>query len=84
MVWAFQNAEPIIQSSQLTNKKRTKSITTYDFLTLYTQQPHDKLKSENSSIADFAFKRVDKIFIKLSSNAGAYGGIKQRRDLLLV
>ena len=33
--------------------------------------PYDKLKSKLSSIVDFAFKRGDKTFIRLSNNGMA-------------
>ena len=42
------------------------SIGTYDFSTLYTKMPHHNLKYKLSSIVSFAFKGVDKTFIRLS------------------
>ena len=71
--WVLQNSDPIISILQKTNKrKNAKSISTYDFSTLYTKLPHDKLIQRLSGIIDLVFKGGDKSFIKVTSNGYAY------------
>ena len=42
--WVIQNNEPVVESINRLNKKRkAKTISTFDFSTLYTKIPHDKL-----------------------------------------
>ena len=62
-------------------KKCSKSFATYDFSTLFTKLPHDKLKSKLSSIPDFAFNKEDKTFIRLFNNGAAYWGKKTKGRL---
>ena len=51
--WVLQNSDQIIDSlNEINKKKRTKSIATYDFPTLYTKLPHDKLVDKLSSIKE--------------------------------
>ena len=55
--WVIQNNKPVIDTlNKLSNRKAAKSVSTYDFSTLYTNIPHDKLIKTLSSVIDFAFK----------------------------
>ena len=55
--WIIQNNKPVIDTlNKLNNRKAAKSVTTYDFSTLYTNIPHDKLIRTINSVIDFAFK----------------------------
>ena len=57
LFWVLQNANPIIETfDSINKKKRAKSISTYDFSTLYTKLPHDKLLCELSKIIDDVYK----------------------------
>ena len=54
--WIVKNKDPVIDSlNRLSSKNRAKSIATYDFSTLYTKIPHDKLLSVFKEITDFCF-----------------------------
>ena len=40
--WILQNTEPILDKiKNIKRRKGAKSISTYDFSTLYTKRPHD-------------------------------------------
>ena len=74
----------VLQTSDAINiKTLAKSIAVYDFSTLYTKRSHDHLKSKLSFMVDFALKRGDKTFIRLSNNGAAYWG-RKKGDLVLV
>ena len=58
--WIIQNNVPVINSvNQLNKRSAAKSITTFDFSTLYTKIPHDKLIYVLNSLVDFCFKSND-------------------------
>ena len=74
--------DPTIQLFK--NIKLAISITTYDFLTLYTKLPHDKLKSKLSSVVGFPFKMGKKLLLEHLIIVQHTGGRKQKGDLVLV
>ena len=66
--WVIQNSKPVIDNlNKLSNRKRAKSVSTYDFSTLYTNIPHDKLIETLNSVIDFSFK--GRIQEKISVNS---------------
>ena len=80
--WVLQNSEPILQTLKHINKKKNaKSISTYDFSTLYTKLPHDKLLDSLFSIIDFTFNGGNKNFIRLDKNGKAFWGKKVKGSL---
>ena len=55
--WVIQNKDPVIKTlKKLNERNQAKSISTYDFSTLYTKIPHTKLKHVLHEITDFCFK----------------------------
>ena len=69
--WPIQNNIQVIDSIKKLNKRNlAKSITTFDFSTLYTSIPHDKLKNALREIINFGFKGGDKFYIGIT-NYGA-------------
>ena len=75
--WVLQNSQPVIDDIHHINKnKRAKSIATYDFSTLYTNIPHDKLIKRLSSLIDFVFQGGDKNYIRISQRGDAFWGKK--------
>jgi len=65
--WVVSNKDPVIEAlNKLSNRNNAKSVATFDFSTLYTKIPHDKLKSVLNEITDFCFKgcMTSKIWIK--------------------
>ena len=58
--WCVQNKDPILDSiTSLNERKRAKSVSTFDFSTLYTKIPHDKLIEVLDSLIDFCWKGYD-------------------------
>ena len=55
--WVIENSAPVIEKiSNLNNRKKAKSLSTYDFSTLYTKLPHDDLVKNLNRIVDFVFE----------------------------
>ena len=55
--WVIQNNSSVINAiNKLGKRNAAKSINTYDFSTLYTNIPHDKLIQTLNFVVDFAFK----------------------------
>jgi len=58
--WVIQNNVLAIDSvNQLNKRSAAKSITTFDFSTLYTKIPHDKLIFVLNSLIDFCYKHME-------------------------
>ena len=55
--WVIQNNEEVIRSIKKINKRKSaKTISTFDFSTLYTKIPHDKLLEVLNELVDFCFQ----------------------------
>ena len=71
--WVLQNADPVISIlDKINKKKRAKSIATYDFSTLYTKLPHQKLITQLSKVIDLVYKAGDKKYISVSNYGKAF------------
>jgi len=76
--WILQNSDPVIEIMNKINKKqRAKHISTYDFSTLYTKIPHEKLIEKLSYIIDFVYQVGNKSHIVLSTEGHAFWGQKR-------
>ena len=54
--WVIKNSKPVLDRLQeLNTKKRAKSISTFDFSTLYTKLPHKNLVEVLNSLVEFVF-----------------------------
>ena len=52
----IENSAPVIEKlSKLNDGKKAKTISTYDFSTLYTKLPHDDLLKNLDRMVDFVF-----------------------------
>ena len=60
-------------------KKTAKRISCYDFSTLYTNIPHDKLLEKLNNLVDFAFKGGNCNNICFNFNGTAYWGRKAKK-----
>ena len=70
--WTIQNSCPVISSiNKLNKRKAVKSMSTFDFLTLYTKIPHGKLLYVLNEITDFAFKGGTRSYVTVY-NSGAF------------
>ena len=65
----LQNNEEVIKSITKINKRKSaKSITTFDFSTLYTKIPHNKLLQVMDELVDFCFQGGTHEKISITSN----------------
>ena len=65
--WVIENSKPLLEKIDKINlKANAKSISTFDFSTLYTKLPHEDLINALKSIIDFAFKGGNKKYIDFS------------------
>ena len=70
--WIIQNNKPVINTINKINKRHSaKHFSTFDFSTLYTKIPHNKLLEVLNEIIDFSFKGGTRDKITVTSS-GAY------------
>ena len=80
--WVLQNPDPVLASIKRINRKKgAKSIATYDFSTLYTKLPHDKLVKELLKLIDFCFNGGNKKYIKINNWGNASWGKKTQNSV---
>ena len=78
--WVIQNADPVLDAlSKINAKKSAKRISCFDFSTLYTNIPHNKLLEKLNSLVDFAFKGGNRNNICFNFNGSAYWGRKSKK-----
>ena len=65
--WVVQSNKPVFKAINKLNKRnKAKSITTFDFSTLYTKLPHNKLLKVLHKLIDFCFDGGTKNFILIN------------------
>ena len=70
--WVINNNQPVLESLEKISKtNKAKTISSFDFSTLYTNIPHDKLFDELCKVIDFIFKGGDRKFISVTKHGGA-------------
>lgn len=80
--WVLQNSNPVIDILNRINKRQgAKSISTYDFSTLYTKLPHNKLIKELSEVIDFVFDGGKSKYINISNYGKATWGNKTNKSI---
>lgn len=71
--WVVQSNKKVTDKMKKINKKgKAKSISTFDFSTLYTKIPHDKLLSVLNSLIDFCFNGGSKKFISVTESGARW------------
>ena len=71
--WIISNRSPVLSNVQKSiNRKSAKCVSSFDFSTLYTKIPHDKLIDVLNSIIEFVFKGGTRNFISVSNFGKAY------------
>ena len=81
--WVLQNSNPVLEAVKRINKRHNaKSISTFDFSTLYTKIPHQKLIKELSEIIDFVFDFGRNSIIAISKFGKVYWCEKKPKDLI--
>ena len=76
---AENNAEVVSAMTRISKKSNAKCVSTYDFSTLYTMIPHDKLIEVLYSIVDFVFNDGDRSFISVTENGANW--VKGKRSV---
>ena len=80
--WVIQNNSPVINSvNQLNKRSAAKSITTFDFSTLYTKIPHDKLIFVLNSLVDFCFKSNDCKYLVITRYGAKWSNNISKNDI---
>ena len=78
--WVIQNTDPVLATlKKINGKKSAKRISCFDFSTLYTNIPHDKLLEKLNNLVDFAFKGGNRNNICFNHNGTAYWGRKAKK-----
>ena len=87
--WVVQNSIQVIADLDKINKrKKAKSISTFDFSTLYTKIPHDQLIATLEESIDFAFNGGSKKYLKFNDKYAYWsskgGGLHFTKESLKV
>ena len=65
--WVINNSEKVHESiTRLNRNRNVKSVNTFDFSTLYTMIPHDKLLERMKIVIEMAFKISKKPFLRIN------------------
>ena len=81
--WVIQNVDPVLDTlKKINGKNSAKRISCFDFSTLYTNIPHDKLLEKLNDLVDFAFKGGNCNNICFNFNGSAYWGRKAKKEML--
>ena len=67
----------------MNRKRNAHNVCTYDFTTLYTSTPHQKLKSKLSWVSKTAFKSSGKSFISVHKNGASWSNSLREKTLHL-
>ena len=67
--WVVQNNKPVIDTMNGINKQRkATSVSTFDFSTLYTKLPYNKLLMVLNSLIDFCFDGGESKYITVNNH----------------
>lgn len=66
------------------SKKKPRNLITYDFSTLYTSIPHDKLKNEIAHLVRKAFHGMKKAYIKVTSYKAYWSNSNKPRHAFFI
>ena len=71
--WIIQNRDPVLEAvNKSVSRKSAKCVSSFDFSTLYTSIPHDKLLEVLGKIIDFVFKGGTRKKIAINRFGTAY------------
>ena len=66
--WISENNQPVLQTiKEINEKQQAKAVVTYDFSTLYTKIPHDKLKLALNNIVEKCFEKSKMKYISINN-----------------
>ena len=84
LFWIVDNSLGVHKLLKQSDTK-AKNLATYDFSTLYTSIPHDKLKFQISWVIEKAFKGMNKKYIKINKFCARWSNKKDRKsDVIFV
>src|SRR5215469_18193393 len=72
------------QRTKVLDRKDVKNLATYDFSTLYTSIPHDKLKIQISCVIEKAFKGMNKKYIRINKFCARWSKKDVKPDAIFV
>ena len=79
--WCIDNHQEVIDAlDRISNKNRAKTISTFDFSTLYTKIPHSKLIEVLCEIVDSTFNDTNRRWISVRSKSACF--VKTQRGTL--
>ena len=71
--WVIQNKDPLVKTlKKFNDRNNAKTVSTYDFSTLYTKIPHLKLKEVLHELTDFCFKGCTNSKILIHKNGARW------------
>jgi len=80
--WVIQNITEVIDCINKLNKRGSfRSMSTFDFSTLYTKIPHNELKKVMSEICDFCFQGGGNDLLSISSSGARWVTKKDKASL---
>jgi len=84
-MWIIDNSLEVHKLMHFTSSKKSppRNIITYDFSTLYTSIPHDKLKEEIKSLIQKAFSGMNKKYIKVTSSKAYWSNKRNHKNVFL-
>ena len=78
--WIISNRDPVLDTVRKSiSRKSAKCVSSFDFSTLYTKIPHDKLLDVLYKVIDFAFKGGTKDRVAINGQGTAYWAGKGSR-----
>ena len=79
--WIIQNRDPVLEAvNKSVSRKSAKCVSSFDFSTLYTKIPHDKLLEVLEKIIDFVFKGGTRKKIAINRFGTAYYWVGNRQS----
>lgn len=81
-MWIIQNSNDVHEIFQA-HRSKARNLHTFDFSTLYTSIPHDKLKQQLTLIVLKAFKGMNKKFIHINNNQARWAKDNNRKKGLI-
>ena len=76
--WVIKNSTPIMELlDDISRRNRAKTICTYDFSTLYTKLPQDKLITQLNKVIDMVFEGGEKTYIRVDKYGARWAKRKQ-------
>ena len=71
--WVVDNNSDVVASlDKISAKGKARSVSTFDFSTLYTKIPHDKLINVLNELVDFVFNSSDRVYLSVTDSGARW------------